>query len=62
MSLTNKPFVPITPAGTPLVDLAAGTEERAWKNLMAAAAHMPYPDREAFVERGYTVEKYEEVK
>lgn len=48
-------FIPVTPAGTPLFDLEAPTAEDAWKKLMKAAAHMPYPDQAAFEERGYTV-------
>lgn len=53
----KRKFVPFTPAGTPLIDCEATTEDRAWENLMAAAAHMPYPDKAAFVKRGYTVEE-----
>lgn len=50
-------FVPVTPAGTRLDWLEAPTEEEAWGNLMEDAAHMPYPDRAAFIKRGYTVEE-----
>jgi len=58
-------FVPFTPAGSCLMHLAAPTEEEAWKNLMHDARHMPYPDKAAFIKRGYTVEdssKWEEKK
>jgi hypothetical protein len=49
-------YVPVTPAGTPLLHLEANTEEQAWKNLMIDAAHMPYVGKPGFVARGYTVE------
>jgi len=49
-------YVPRTPAGSLLPQCAARTEEGAWQNLMREAAHMPYPDKAAFVARGYTVE------
>lgn len=52
-------FVPITPGGTPLVNLSARTEHRAWRILMERAAHMPYPNKAAFIARGYTVEWWE---
>ena len=51
-------FVPCTPAGTPCVDIAAKTEAQAWKNLLKAAAHMPYKGIEGFKKRGYTVEEW----
>lgn len=53
----KKRFVPITPAGTICIWLAAKTEEAAWKNLLKDAAHMPYKTKENFQERGYTVAK-----
>jgi hypothetical protein len=70
MSKRGTWFVPITPAGSPLIWSAgsrgfnklnaARTEEQAWANLMEDAAHMPYPDKAAFIKRGYTVEKWED--
>ncbi len=51
-------YVPCTPAGTPLVHIAAKTEEQAWKNLIEDAAHMPYKTKENFQKRGYTVERW----
>lgn len=42
------------------MNLAAKTEEQAWKNLLRDAAHMPYPNTvEAFKKRGYTVAKHD---
>lgn len=49
-------YVPVTPAGTPLVELEAATEDEAWNNLMRDASHMPYKTREGFEARGYSVE------
>jgi len=49
-------FIPFTPAGSIILDCAAPTEDKAWAKLLKAAAHMPYPDKAAFVRRGYTVE------
>ena len=51
-------WIPITPAGTPLVNLSARTEAVAWEALMGEGAHMPYPDKAAWIERGYTVEHW----
>lgn len=51
-------FVPCTPAGTPLVHLERNTEKEAWEALMEDAKHMPYRNKEEFVARGYTVEKW----
>lgn len=50
-----KRFVPFTPAGSMLAHLEADSEEQAWDNLMEDAAHMPYPDKDAFINRGYEV-------
>ena len=65
---TNKWFVPVTPAGTPLIYSAgsrgfnkvnaARTREVAIKNLLADAAHMPYGSWEAMEKRGYTIEEW----
>ena len=61
-------FVPITPGGSPVIWGAGGrrgklnaaqTEPQAWANLLEDAAHMPYPNKAAFIKRGYTVEKWE---
>lgn len=54
-------WVPITPAGTPVVHIAADTEEQAWENLLEDAAHMPYDGKQGFIERGYTVEEFEDL-
>lgn len=51
-------YVPCTPAGTPLVHLAADTEQEAIDNLLEDAAHMPYAGWEGFKERGYTIEEW----
>lgn len=48
-------YVPITPAGSVMMDLERNTEEAAWRALEQAAAHMPYKDRAALVKRGYTI-------
>ena len=53
------PFVPVTPGGTVCTWLESPTEAEAWEKLMRDAAHMPYPDQEAFEARGYTVEEYD---
>jgi len=61
-------FIPVTPAGTPVIYGAANragkinaarTEEEAWRNLMEDAKHMPYVNKQAFIDRGYTVERWE---
>lgn len=59
MSEKETKFVPVTPAGTPILDIAAATEKQAIKNLLEAAAHMPYDGWEGFKARGYTIEKFE---
>lgn len=50
-------WIPVTPGGSVLIHLEAKTEEKAWKKLMKEAAHMPYPNKQAFIDRGYTVEE-----
>ena len=53
-------WIPSTPAGTLLVDLQKDTEDEAWESLMSAAAYMPYNNnKQKFIERGYTVEEFE---
>ena len=52
-------YVPVTPGGTACDWLMADTEDKAWENLLEAAAHMPYRTKENFVKRGYTMEKWE---
>jgi len=49
-------YVPVTPGGTMLINLASKTKKKAWKKLMKSASHMPYGNKKAFKERGYTVE------
>lgn len=65
----NKLYVPITPAGTPIIYgagslmgkmVAAKTREQAIKNLLQDAAHMPYGTWENFQKRGYTIEEWDE--
>ena len=53
-------YVPVTPAGTIVINLERPTEDEAWAALLKDAAHMPYPDKQAFIDRGYTVEQFEE--
>lgn len=60
--MNNKSWIPSTPAGTALPHLAAKTRDKAIKNLLRDAAHMPYKTWENFEKRGYTVEEWEEVK
>lgn len=53
-------YVPVTPGGTVLVNLAAKTEEEAIANLLKDAAHMPYdgwdsPEGYGFKQRGYEI-------
>lgn len=52
----TKKYVPFTPSSTMVEWLKADTEDEAWEKLMIDAAHMPYVNKEAFIERGYTVE------
>lgn len=54
----SEQYIPVTPAGTPLVELGAKTEAQAWAKLLKDAAHMPYKTIENFKKRGYTVEKW----
>ena len=61
MSLEKNPnnvWIPSTPGGTLLAHLESKTEDQAWEKLMIDAAHMPYKDRSAFADRGYTVSEY----
>lgn len=57
----NEKFVPVTPGGTVCIWLQSNTEDEAWDALMKDAAHMPYPDKAAFIKRGYTIEQYKQV-
>lgn len=50
-------FIPVTPAGSMLVNLASDTNKEAWDKLLEDAAHMPYEGRAGFQKRGYTIEK-----
>ncbi len=50
-------WVPITPAGSMCAHLESDTKEGAWANVLAYAAHMPYYDKQGFIDRGYTVEQ-----
>lgn len=53
-------WVPVTPAGTVCTWLESNTEDQAWEKLKIDVAHMPYQNRQDFIDRGYTVEQYEE--
>ena len=53
-------YVPCTPAGTPIMDLASKTEQEAWAKLLKAAAHMPYEGVQGFKARGYTIAHWKE--
>lgn len=55
--MSDEIWMPRTPAGTALMDLAANTEMGAWANLRFATAHMPYKTVDDLKERGYLVEK-----
>ena len=48
-------YIPVTPGGTVCAWLMRDTEDEAWEALMIEAAHMPYPDKQAFIDRGYEV-------
>lgn len=54
---TSVKYVPVTPGGSMLINLAARMEEEAWEKLMRSAAHMPYGSLDAFIARGYTIER-----
>ena len=49
-------FIPCTPAGTLVTNLAADTEKEAIRRLLVDAAHMPYGTWKNFKRRGYTIE------
>jgi len=53
----TKQYVPITPGGTVLIELAAETEDGAWTKLINDASHMPYKTKQNFINRGYTIGK-----
>ncbi len=48
-------YCPVTPGGTICTWLVSASEDGAWQNLLADAAHMPYKGREGFEARGYSV-------
>lgn len=54
-----KTYVPFTPGGSMLAHLESNTEDEAWNKLMIEAAHMPYTNKQAFIDRGYTIEPME---
>lgn len=56
-SLLKTPYIPCTPAGTPLVEFAAVSEEIAWRNLEKQLCPGMYADRAALIARGYEVAK-----
>jgi hypothetical protein len=51
-------YVAVTPGGTVCDWLEASTEAQAWENLFIDASHMPYKNKQEFVDRGYVVEHY----
>ena len=54
---TKRPYYwAFTPAGTMLYETAALTRDGCIKNLLEAAAHMPYGSWKAMEKRGYTLE------
>lgn len=53
--MSNSRFVPFTPGGSFLANLARGTEEAAWKALEHATTHMPYKNRDELKARGYEI-------
>jgi hypothetical protein len=55
-------YVPVTPAGSPLLALKAQSVEQAWANLLRDAAHMPYKTQKNFEKRGYRVVQVTEVE
>lgn len=55
-------FVPITPEGNACLWLLAGTEERAWENLLKDETHVPYETKENLIERGYVVEDWTQLR
>jgi len=50
-------YLPIPPARTACVWIAARAEAEAWRNLLRDAAHMPYKTKAEFIKIGYTVEQ-----
>ena len=57
MKMEQKYWYAFTPAGTLCYETGAATREGAIKNLLVAAAHMPYKTWANFRKRGYTVEQ-----
>lgn len=55
-------FIPVTPAGTFVVGLAADTREEAIRRLLIDAAHMPYNGWKGFRKRGYTIEEVPQIQ
>lgn len=61
MTISNKVFVPVTPAGTAIWSAKALTKQKAIVNLMREAAHMPYKSWLEFKHRGYTIKEFEQI-
>jgi len=55
--MNQKYFMPLAPGGTACGWLISDTEDKAWEALMEDASHMPYENKQAFIDRGYTVEE-----
>lgn len=51
-------YVPVTPGGTFLFNLASSTKSKAIDKLLSDAAHMPYKTWKNFKKRGYTIEEF----
>ena len=51
-------YVPVTPAGTPLIHLKGVTRGQAINNLLKDAGHMPYEGWHGFERRGYKIESW----
>ena len=54
-SISSGSYIPETPAGTILFELAAETEDQAWLHLIYYASYMPYKTKDNFIRRGYKV-------
>jgi len=50
-------YIPETPGGTLLLHLESETEDEAWDKLLVEASHMPYGNKQGFIDRGYEVLK-----
>lgn len=51
----SEKYLPMTPAGSPLMHLASSEYSAARDALLNEAAHMPYQGWAGFYERGYRI-------